>query len=179
MISIESDRLLLRELCHKDITDKYLSWLNDPIVNEHIESRFDNHTHKSIRKFVEEVNRDPNAILFGIFSKTNMKHIGNIKIASTDKDLIHRRASLGFIIGEKQEWGKGFATEAIKLITKHGFENLNIAKICAGCRESNIGSKKAMERAGYKVEGFYESHFETKKGREGGWQLGILFDKYE
>jgi len=178
MISIESNRLLLRELNLDDITDKYVSWLNDPKVNQFLEARFVSHTHESTQKFIKEINQDPHAVLFGIFNKENMQHIGNIKISSTSKDRDHNRASIGFIIGEKDEWGKGFATEAIKVITEYGFNNLNLMKICAGCRESNIGSKKAMEKAGYKVEGFFESHFETQKGREGGWQLGILAHQY-
>ena len=178
MISIESNRLLLRELNLNDVTDKYVSWLNDPKVTQYTESLFVSHTHKSIQKYIKEVNQDPYAVLLGIFFKKNMQHIGNIKISSTSKDRIHKRASIGFIIGEKEEWGKGYATEAIKLITEYGFNNLNITKICAGCRESNIGSKKAMVKAGYKVEGFFNSHFETPKGREGGWQLGILVDQY-
>jgi|SaaInlStandDraft_5_1057022.scaffolds.fasta_scaffold03122_4 [ribosomal protein S5]-alanine N-acetyltransferase len=176
MIRIESNRLLLKELSLDDITDRYISWLNDPVVNQFLESRFVKHTYKSNQKFIKEIDQDPYTVLFGIFDKKNMKHIGNIKISSSNKDRLHRRASIGFIIGEKSEWGKGYATEAIRVVTKYGFDNLNAIKIYAGCRESNIGSKKAMEKAGYSVEGFYRNHFETKKGREGGWQLGIFTD---
>ena len=179
MIQIESNRLILRELNLDDVTSKYISWLNDPVINKSLESRFTHHTHESVKQFIEGVMKNSNDILFGIFDKKNKKHIGNIRIHSSDKERLHNRASIGFLIGDKSEWGKGYATEAIKLVTEYAFKNLKILKICAGCHESNIGSKKAMERCGYKVEGFFDSHFESENGRKGGWQLGILPDKCE
>jgi len=52
------------------------------------------------------------------------------------------------------QWGKGYATEATAAFTHCGFDQLNLLKICTGCYGSNIGSKKAFKKVGYKAEGF-------------------------
>jgi RimJ/RimL family protein N-acetyltransferase len=172
MDTIKTSRLELRELTVKDVTDDYVSWLNDSVVNQYLESRFSEQNHKDIQGFIRESNSDPSTILFGIFIKKNMKHIGNIKIGSIDTN--HKRASIGILIGDIGEWGNGYASESIQMITRFCFDKLSLVKISAGCYESNIGSKKAFEKAGYKVEGFLDSHVETQHGREGCWQLGIV-----
>jgi len=92
MIQIESNRLILRELNLDDVTSKYISWLNDPVINKSLESRFTHHTHESVKQFIEGVMKNSNDILFGIFDKKNKKHIGNIRIHSSDKERLHNRA---------------------------------------------------------------------------------------
>ena len=67
--TIESNRLLLKELSLDDITDRYISWLNDPVVNQFLESRFVKHTYKSNQKFIKEIDQDPYTVLFGIFDR--------------------------------------------------------------------------------------------------------------
>ena len=172
MVSLESDRLQLRELASTDVTNNYVSWLNDAEINQYLESRFCKYKHEDVKQFVEDSRCCLHTVLFGIFVKKNMKHIGNIKIGPIN--LNHKRASIGILIGDKNEWGNGYASEAIQLVTEFGFEELSLMKITAGCYESNKGSKKAFEKSGYEVEGFFKSHVETQYGREGSWQLGII-----
>jgi [ribosomal protein S5]-alanine N-acetyltransferase len=78
------------------------------------------------------------------------------------------------MIGDKDSWGKGFASEAISMVTQFGFNQLKLAKLSAGCYENNIGSKKAFEKSGYKVEGFLRSHVKSHLGREGVWNMGCI-----
>jgi len=171
MISFESNRLRLRELTVENVSENYVSWLNDNEVNQYLESRFYKHSIADVERFVERINRESYNILLGVFIKKNMKHIGNIKIGPIDR--YHNTASIGLLIGDKNEWGKGYASEAIQSVTKFSFDKLNLIKISASCYESNIGSKKAFEKSGYKIEGFLHNHVETRHGREGCWQLGI------
>ena len=57
---------------------------------------------------------------------------------------------LGIIIGERDCWGKGLATEAISLVTEYAFEFLNLNRVGAGCYEGNTASLKTFEKAGFK-----------------------------
>ncbi len=101
-----------------------------------------------------------------------MRHIGNIRLGPINKN--HKHGPIGLIIGDRDKWGIGVATEAIVLVTRFGFRELGLQKISAACYESNIGSKRAFEKAGYKIEGFKRNHLETLGGREGAWQMGVL-----
>ncbi|MFD2563801.1 GNAT family N-acetyltransferase [Aquimarina rubra] len=67
-------------------------------------------------------------------------------------DVYRRSAEIGYWIGEPY-WGKGIATKAVELITRYGFEKLNLIRIYAGIFENNIASMKILEKNGYINEG--------------------------
>jgi len=171
-LPLNTERLVLRELASDDVTEKYASWLNNPEINQYLESRFLEYQLGDIVGYIEKLDKDPSSLLFGIFIKENMDHIGNIKLNLGN--LYHKRADIGIMIGDRDQWGNGYATEAITAVTQYGFEVLGLKKITAGCYESNIGSKNAFEKVGFQVEGFLRSQVETGNNREGVWQFGIL-----
>ena len=71
----------------------------------------------------------------------------------------HRRADIAMIIGEKGEWGKGYGTEVVRLITRFAFEDLNLEKLIGEAIIDNVGSVRAMEKAGYRQWGLARRHF--------------------
>ncbi len=170
-IEIKSEKLYLRELLPKDVTKDYVTWLNDPEVNTYLESRFVKHTLESVKEYVKGVFYDDQYYMFGIFLRKNSKYVGNIKLGPIN--LHHKRSEIGLMIGDKSAWGRGVGTEAIKMVTKFGFNELNLLKISAGMYESNIFSKKSFEKVGYKAEGLYRNHVDSCSGREGYWVVGI------
>jgi RimJ/RimL family protein N-acetyltransferase len=74
-----------------------------------------------------------------------------------------RIAELGYWLG-KRFWGKGYMTEAAKLITDYGFRKLNIKKICSRVAGPNIASQRVLEKTGFKKEGILRKQF-VKKGK--------------
>jgi len=111
-IRVDGENIFLRRLTEDDATEEYVRWMNDPDINQYLESRFYTHTIESTKAFIRSVTNDNN-YQFGIFDKETGKHIGNIKVGSINH--YHKYADIGFLIGEKQFWGRGIATEAIKL----------------------------------------------------------------
>lgn len=147
MVILESDNFYLRNISLDDCNENYLSWMNDSEINKYLESRFTTHTIDSLKNFVTSMNNSDNNIMFAIIDKEFDKHIGNIKLGNIHP--IHRYADIGLIIGEKNYWGRGIATNAISLISKYAFEELNLRKIFAGVYENNIGSIRAFEKCGF------------------------------
>lgn len=77
--------------------------------------------------------------------------IGSIGI--TIKEDVNRfSAEIGYWLAEPF-WGKGIATEAIKILTGYAFSHFNLNRIFANIYEGNIASEKALIKAGYKKEG--------------------------
>lgn len=69
---------------------------------------------------------------------------------------VHRKtAEIGYWIGEPY-WNKGIATEAVKLITDYGFNELDLVRIHTGVFEYNTSSMKVLEKCGYKKDGVFE-----------------------
>jgi RimJ/RimL family protein N-acetyltransferase len=148
---IEGDNIYLREVNESDVGDNYYNWLNDPEINQYLETRYFPNSKTNILQFVKNMDGLSGEILFAICERQTDKHIGNIKLGPIN--WIHRYADISLLIGDKDYWGKGIATESIRLVTEFGFYTLNLHKLKAGCYENNIGSMKAFEKVGFLREG--------------------------
>jgi RimJ/RimL family protein N-acetyltransferase len=149
---LDTPRLTLRNLKEEDVQSNYLKWLVDPEVNRFLEVRFEkNQSLEKIRGFVKSINDSKNDLLLGLFEREGGCHIGNIRLGPCVKE--HARSPIGYLIGEKKYWGKGYATEAIQRVVRYGFESLGLEKVTAGCYENNLGSSKALEKCGFTLEG--------------------------
>ena len=98
---------------------------------------------------------------FGIVLKEINKVVGVIGISHIDWK--NKNAELGYWLGKKY-WGKGLATEAVKLMLKFAFENLKLHRVYANLFEENIASRRVLEKNGFKLEGIMrESRFRYNK----------------
>jgi len=71
----------------------------------------------------------------------------------------------GIVIGEKGSWGKGYATETMRLRTRYAFRELNLHKLVTEVDAENDASRKALERNGYRTVGVRRE----QTFREGTW----------
>lgn len=176
MIELSSQRLIYRTLTVDDVTQTYVDWLNDPNVNRFLETRFNYQTIDSCQSYVSDVASNPAHNLFGIFLRETGIHIGNTKLGFINPH--HNRAQLSLFIGQRDCWGKGYATETIKTITSWGFNDLNLEKIDAGCYDENLGSLRAFLKSGYQVEGFFRKAVVLGDRRIGSFWMSILKNEF-
>lgn len=152
----EGERIYFRPVTPEDADGNYFGWMNDTEVTQYLESRFFPVTHDELKKYIQKTNTTPNTLFLAISTKSDDRHIGNIKLSPIN--WIHRLAEMGGMIGEKDCWGKGYATEAFKLIANLAFERMNLHKITSGSYANNPGSIKALLNAGYVQEGIRTKH---------------------
>lgn len=167
---LQGKKIYLRRLTEEDVTQEYVNWMNDPEINQYLDSRFYVQTIESTKAFIKSVSNDRN-YQFGIFDNITGKHIGNIKLGNINSH--DMSADIGFLIGEKSYWGHGIATEAIALVTEFAFKTLNLHKVWGGAYSPNVGSMKAFLKNGFEKEGVRRNqHF-----CNGEFVDGILFGK--
>ncbi len=82
------------------------------------------------------------------------------------------RADIGLWIGEKFH-GKGYGTQAVKEITKYGFEKLKLQKIEATVFVGNLASRKIFENNGFVLEGTIRNAVKKRGVLVDEWLLGI------
>lgn len=140
----------LRLLELADCTERYVAWLADPHVNEFLETRYAEQSLASIQSFVASMLDSPHSYLFAILEASG-RHVGNIKIGPVVPR--HLYADVSYLIGERDAWGKGYGTEAVRIVTRFGFERLGLHRCQAGLYESNVGSHRVLEKAGYTLDG--------------------------
>ncbi len=171
-VAIEGRQILLRDLKPCDVTQAYVDWMNDPDVVQYTESRFAQHTLQSIRDYVEGFAENSSSILFGIFSKEEDIHIGNIKLGPVN--WWHGLADLAIIVGNKKFWGQGIAAEAISLTSRYAFDELRLSKVTAGCYSTNKASEKTFLKVGFRVEAVRPLHYACNGVRVDGVEMGML-----
>lgn len=145
--------VFLRQIEMKDCKERYVEWLNDPEVNQYLETKWVRQDMESIEAFVKSQRENSHSVLFAIISKEENSHIGNIKIGPIHEHYSH--ADISYFIGDKQFWNKGIATEAIRLVCEFGFEELGLHRIEAGAYAAAVGSWKALEKNGFHREGIF------------------------
>ena len=155
-MKISGEKIHLRPLTLADVTDDYYAWMNSPSVTKFLESRFRPVSKESILDYVKSVSANPDYFFMAIVLNENNRHIGNIKLGPVN--WVHRLGEIGLMIGAEDCWGKGYASQAIALISSFAFENLNLHKVTAGCYAPNHASKKAFLRAGFSEEGVRPKH---------------------
>jgi [ribosomal protein S5]-alanine N-acetyltransferase len=82
--------------------------------------------------------------------------VGSIGIV-TKSDIYRKNVEIGYFLAEEQ-WGKGIATKAIKAITSYAFQNFDIIRAYAEPFADNQGSRRALEKAGFKLEATLKSN---------------------
>ena len=157
----------------KDIYKKYLKWMSDLEVHKYTEQKYTKNSLINIRKYVEEKNKSKNEFLYGIFLKRNnlSTHIGNIKLGPIN--FIHKTGEISYFIGEKELWGKGYTTLAIKEIIKIA-KKMRLKKIKARVYQMNIASKKVLEKNNFKLEGKMKSEIIYKGKRYNSYSFGKI-----
>ncbi|MEY8214576.1 MAG: GNAT family protein [Colwellia sp.] len=157
-ISSEHIPLIYLQTINKhDANEKYVHWLNDPQVNQYLETRFYPQNLHTVLDFIHTTTANPNEHLFTIRLKGNDQHIGNIKIGGINK--CHNIGSVSLFIGDKNEWGKGISSQAIQLISRYSFEQLGLRKLFAGAYKPNISCIKAFLSSGYILDGILADHY--------------------
>jgi ribosomal-protein-alanine N-acetyltransferase len=169
--STVTSNLILRNISPDEVTENYVSWLNNPSINRFLEVRNSLVTLRTQKNFVEEVNSSKDSCLFGIFTLDNTL-IGTTKIGPIN--FTHRTASLGILIGASEYHGLGFGSSAINTACNLFQENGLLRKINAGVMSANIASVRAFEKSGFSREGCRISQLIDLKGE---FADEILFGK--
>lgn len=170
------DRVTLRLVTLADCTDRYVSWLEDPEVNRYLETRWSTQDLSSVRSFVGAMVTSEDSYLMAIVENAGGEHVGNIKVGPIHPR--HAFADVSYFIGERRFWGKGLATDAIRLAARVGFERLGLHRIQAGLYEGNVGSGKALEKAGFRLEGRQRRQLKGPDAWEDHVWYGLLRDEW-
>ena len=65
----------------------------------------------------------------------------------------HREAFMGIQIGERDYWGKGYGTDALRALLRFGFEELNLQRVSLSVLEGNERAMRSYEKCGFRYEG--------------------------
>lgn len=153
--SIESERLLLREITFADV-DKVVEHCSDPDLSRYMYIPYPYSVEDAINwinKHKEDFKNDK-IYTYGIVLKDSNELVGVISLSNKKED---KNGEIGYWVGKKH-WSKGYASEAMKAIIEFAFEVKKYHRVFARCMAENIASSKVMMKNGLTFEGRLKEH---------------------
>ena len=102
-------------------------------------------------KFLEKVRGDTERAWFMVVVKENNKVIGEAGLLRMDR--AWRTTDISVIIWEREEWGKGYGTEAVLLLLDHAFRHLDFHRAAMGVVGFNERALRFWGKVGFRKEG--------------------------
>lgn len=149
---IYGDRIRLVAVEREDLP-LFVGWLNDPEVRRGIMMYLPMSMALEEKWFEKMLERPQETQILNIEvrDEENWVKIGNMSFFNIDQ--IAKSAEFGIMIGNKNFWNKGYGTESVTLLLKHGFETLNFNRIMLRVFDDNPRAIRCYEKAGFLREG--------------------------
>jgi RimJ/RimL family protein N-acetyltransferase len=152
---IFGDRVRFRAIEKKDLPF-YVKWLNDPEVRQGLSMNRPISLAEEEEWFAGILKSSPQErpLAIEILPEEDAQDwifVGNCSLIHLNWE--NRSAEIGIHIGEKQYWDRGFGTEAMQLMCRHAFDDLNLHRLWLQVFETNQRAIRAYEKAGFILEG--------------------------
>lgn len=148
---IRTERLVLVTHLPSLVTPEQVAWLNDKEVVKYSEQRHVEHCIHTQKEYVRWKAWDGPIWLI----RLDGQDIGTIAAIINETN---NYAEMGILIGRKDLYGKGYATEAWGAVMQWLFDK-GIRKIECGCMAGNMGMRQVAKNCGMICEGSREDHF--------------------
>jgi len=139
---------------------------NHPDVRETLFYAFPTSAEQQKKKILQNV-KDPNTVIFTICRKEDGEPIGQTALFRID--WVGRMAVFYIGIADKENWSKGYGSEATAMMIEYAFQTLNLNRIQLHVAVENEGAVKVYQRTGFEIEGTL---------REAMYHHGIYSDFY-
>jgi RimJ/RimL family protein N-acetyltransferase len=138
-----------------------LGWLARPETTRFWSPRHGQWTEERAKERYEKLAADPAAINWAIAYQGETVGFTGI----FDIDWVRRDGESGLFIGRHDLYGRGIASEAVRLRTRFAWSHLRLHRVHNWIALQNRGSRRANEKAGYVQIGLYTGY----AYRSGAW----------
>lgn len=146
---IEGQDIYLR-LMNEEDTDNIIKWRNSDFVRRNFiyQNPFTKEGHKNWVRTMIDTGK---AIQFIICTK-EAGPIGSVYLRDIDRT--HNKAEYGIFIGEKEALGRGYGTQAARLMIDYAFEKVKLHKLMLRVLAENEQARRSYEKAGFVQEAY-------------------------
>ena len=110
-------------------------------------------TIKQATEYIEKEfeSESPTMFAFAICTLDDDRLIGEIDLSGIN--WASGESIVGIGIGDRNDWGKGYGTDAMRVILRFAFEELNLHRVFLNTFEYNPRAIRSYEKCGFKHEG--------------------------
>lgn len=131
---------------------------------------------ESVKKWFEKELEEGRVSAFAIRTLENDRLLGDVGLGGISWS--HGDAFLGIGIGDRDFWGKGYGSDAMRLALRYAFTELNLRRVTLNVYEYNLRAIRCYEKLGFQHEGRVRKYL-SREGRR--WDLvymGILKEEW-
>ena len=164
---LESERLILREFIDNDFEAVH-AYATDLEVLRYMEwgPNSEGETREFLARSQSHASAEPRTgYELAVVEKATDGLLGGIGLHADGT-----QAMLGYCFA-RHAWGKGYATEAARLLVDFGFDSLGIHRVWARCDSENGTSLRVLEKLGMRREGYFKHDCQIR----GEWRNTALF----
>ncbi|WP_158879395.1 GNAT family N-acetyltransferase [Amycolatopsis anabasis] len=169
---VTGELVKLRALEPED-ADAFWRWHNDPEVVRWLSADYPESLAQTRKRFAD---REPNShakVTFGIETLAEGKLIGTCTLRDATPETA--RAEVDLYLGEKDHWGGGYGTDAMRTLCRYGFEVMRLHSIALWVVAENAAAIRVYEKLGFQVDGRHRDSFRG----EGRWHDMLLMSLLE
>jgi RimJ/RimL family protein N-acetyltransferase len=130
---------------------------------------------KKVKEWIEKRDGKENRFGFSIRSLSDDKLIGYIGMVV---EWPQGEGWVGIAIGERDFWGKGYGTDAMRLMLQYAFIELNLRRVSLGLHAYNSRALKSYEKVGFRMEGMMRGDILREGRRSDSFSMGILREEW-
>ncbi|ASK60960.1 GNAT family N-acetyltransferase [Virgibacillus phasianinus] len=170
-IKTNSKRLYLREFTSNDWQQVHIYASRDEVCQYQVWGpNTTDETKEFINQALADIDKHPRS-RFSLAIICNGYLIGSVELTITDEK--YGTAEIGYVINPSY-WGKGYATEATRLIVDWGFKEFGFHRIFATCDPRNKASARVLGKIGMVREGRIREHIRLKEGWRDSYLYSVL-----
>lgn len=106
---------------------------------------------KQAKEEMEKAGPNPNFFPFVIRTLADDRLVGFVGLFGLQ--WTHGDAWVGIGIGDRADWGKGYGTEAMRLLLRFAFTELNLHRVSLGLLDYNLRALRSYQKVGFVLEG--------------------------
>jgi RimJ/RimL family protein N-acetyltransferase len=141
-------------------------WYSDPDVARLTRYQDGPMRRDEIERFFAARVVGPDSLALAVHVKSSGRLVGTCAFSQLDGD--NGSALYHITIGEKDVWGRGYGTEATRMMLDHAFETLGLHRVALSVFEFNTRAIRSYRRCGFQLEG---------RAREAIWREGRWWDE--
>lgn len=151
---LATERTVMRPIEGSLASERWLSWLNDPVVLRYRGRKAFATTRAQLDAYAETAGAGGDLAL-AVIRKEDGLHVGNVTLNGILWP--HGTAELSIMIGEKTCWGQGYGGEVVAGVTDHAFLSMGLRRLWA--ESPNPSFNRVMARQGWTREGVKRAAF--------------------
>jgi len=135
------------------------------------------HSSKAIKEWIEkDIEKQTDMYWFAIRALEDDRLLGDVTLSVINWGSHDAFAGIG--IGEREFWGKGYGTDAMQLLLRYAFTELNLRRVSLTVFDFNERALRSYEKAGFRLEGRQRQAMQREGRRWDILYMGILREEW-